>query len=274
MARERPTDEAYDQADEALSQGEYERVENLLGPWAADDVRDPDACALVGLARFYEGETEVAHPLLEWAVEHDAGGSEAKMGLGACEFLALDLDAAEERLREVTQEDPEWGAGHYWLGRLLEWRARWDPKLGSAAEQSFATAAKLDPEGYPVPPHLSDKEFDAVLEEAIDGLPPRVAQELEKVSIVVDAYPDEELVGDEDDLPGPGLAGLYSEASRLERGIQDSGTLPGVIHLFQRNLELTCTTREELIDEIRDTLLHEVGHFLGMEEEDLEELDL
>jgi len=274
VTREKPTDEAYDEADEALSQGEYERVDDLLGPWAADDVRDPEACALVGLARFYEGETEVAHPLLEWAVDHEAGGSEAKMGLGACEFLELDLESAEERLREVTDEDPEWGAGHYWLARLLEWRARWDPKLLNEAERGFARAARLDPEGYPVPPHLTEKEFDAVLEEAIDGLPPRVAQELEKVSIVVDPYPDEELFGDDEEQAGPGLAGLYSEASRLERGLTDTGSLPGVIHLFQRNLELTCTTRDELIDEIRDTLLHEVGHFLGMEEEDLEELDL
>src|SRR5262245_20422008 len=217
VAREKPTDEAYDEADEALSQGEYERVDELLGPWVADNVRDPDACALVGLARFYEGDTDVARPLLEWAVEQDAGGSEAKMGLGACEFLALELDSAEELLREVTEEDPEWGAGHYWLARLLEWRSRWDPELAPAAEAGFARAAKLDPEGYPVPPHLSETEFDSVLEEAIEGLPPRVAHELEKVSIVVDAYPDEELVGDDDDLPGPGLAGLYSEASRLER---------------------------------------------------------
>jgi predicted Zn-dependent protease with MMP-like domain len=274
VARERPTEEAYDEADEALSEGEYERVEELLGPWAADDVRDPEACALVGLARFYEGDTEVARPLLEWAVEHEAGGSEAKMGLGACEFLALELDTAEERLREVTEEDPDWGAGHYWLGRLLEWRARWNPELAGAAEQELLHAARLDPEGYPVPPHLSEKEFDAVLEEAIDGLPPRVVRELEKVSIVVDPYPDEDLFEDDEEQPGPGLAGLYSEPTSLERSIQDSGVLPGVIHLFQRNLELTCTTREELIDEIRDTLLHEVGHFLGMEEEDLEELDL
>jgi predicted Zn-dependent protease with MMP-like domain len=274
VARERPTDEAYDDADEALSQGEYERVEQLLGAWAADDVRDPEACALVGLARFYEGDTETARPLLDWAVEHDAGGAEAKMGLGACEFLALEIEPAEERLEEVIEEDPEWAAGHFWLARLTEWKARWDASLAHDAERGFARAARLDPEGFPVPLHLSEKEFDAVLEEAIGGLPQRIAEELEDVSVVVDAYPHETLFGGGDEEPGPDLLGLYQGPSRLERSNLDTGTLPGVIHLFQRNLELTCATREELVEEIRDTLLHEVGHFLGMEEEDLEELDL
>jgi predicted Zn-dependent protease with MMP-like domain len=274
VARERPTEEAYDEADEALSQGEYERVDELLGPWAADDVRDPDACALVGLARFYEGDTDAARPLLEWAVEHDAGGSEAKMGLGACEFLALELEPAQERLSEVVKEDPDWAAGHYWLARLTEWQARWDPELEGAAAKGFARAARLDPEGFPVPLRLTEKEFDAVLDEAIRGLPPRIERELEDVSVVVGDYPHESLIEEEDEERGPGLLGLYSGPSKLERSSYDTGTLPGVIHLFQRNLELTCTTREELVEEIRDTLLHEVGHFLGMEEEDLEELDL
>src|SRR5262249_17288246 len=169
---ERPTDEAYEEADAALSQGELERVEELLGPWVADDVRDPDACALVGLARYYAEDFDSARPLLEWAVEHESGGAETKTALGACEFMANEIESAEELLTEAVKEEPEWAAAHYWLARLREWQARWDSKLGSEAAQGFARAAQLDPEGYPIPLKLDQTEFDTVLEEAIEGLPP------------------------------------------------------------------------------------------------------
>jgi len=272
MERERPTDEAYDEADAALSQGELERVEELLGPWVADDVRDPEACALVGLARYYADDHEHARPLLEWAVDHDCGGPETKAALGACEFMANEIDSAEEHLTEAVKEEPDWAEGHYWLACLREWQSRHDPALAHEAEKGFAIAAQLDPEGFPVPPRLSEDEFDSVLEEAIRELPPEFAIRLEEVNVVVEPYPDDALFGKGRGTPGPDLVGYYDDG--VPRDGASAESVPGVIHLFQRNLELSCGTREELVEEIRVTLLHEVGHYLGMEEEDLEELDL
>src|SRR5262249_49375759 len=111
------------------------------------------------------------------------------------------------------------------------------------------------------------------LGEAIRSLPPRVARALEEVTIAVDSYPDEAFLQGEDDV-GPDLLGLFTGTALPERHHLDSGRLPDVIHLFKRNLEVTAVDRDELVREIRDTLLHEVGHYLGLEEEGLEELGL
>lgn len=269
MAREELTDAAFDEAEEALSAGEYEKVEELLSTWAECDEPDADACAYVGLARFYAGDTESARPLLEEALAHEAGGAEAEMALGACEFMALEIDEAEKRLREVVRQEPEWGAGHYWLARVLDWRGHADE-----ASQHFTLAARLDPEGFTEPLSLSEREFDAVLEEAIRTLPPRVRSALEEVSVVVDRYPDVSLLEGPDETFGPDLLGLYRGTALPERTHADTGRLPDVIHLFQRGLEVSCADREELVAEIHDTLLHEVGHFLGLDEDELEELGL
>jgi len=269
LARKELTDAAFDDAEAALNEGEYEKVEELLGAWVVGRDADADACAYVGLARFYAGDTERARPLLEEALEHEAGGVEAEMALGACEFLGLEIDDAEKRLRNVVRREPEWGAGHYWLARLLDWEGEADQ-----AQQHFARAARLDPEGFPEPLALSEKEFDAVLEEAILTLPPRVRKALEEVSVVVDRYPDAALLESSDERFGPDLLGLYTGTALPLRSHADSGRLPDVIHLFQRSLEVGCADRAELVSEIHDTLLHEVGHFLGLDEDELEELGL
>jgi predicted Zn-dependent protease with MMP-like domain len=56
--------------------------------------------------------------------------------------------------------------------------------------------------------------------------------------------------------------------------VQDSGAMPNTLYLFQNNLERLCTTRAELEEEIRVTALHEIGHHLGWDEDDLAERGL
>ena len=68
-----------------------------------------------------------------------------------------------------------------------------------------------------------------------------------------------------------GLLGLYTGVSRLERG-DDLPFLPDKITLFQRPIEKICGSRDEVVEEVRKTLLHEVGHYLGMDEEYLHRL--
>ena len=65
-----------------------------------------------------------------------------------------------------------------------------------------------------------------------------------------------------------------SIAPRLDRGGSASGSTPSTIHIFRRNIEHFVGERQEMVDELRVTLLHEVGHYLGMDEEELEALGL
>jgi len=72
----------------------------------------------------------------------------------------------------------------------------------------------------------------------------------------------------------PDILGLFVGASELEMPSDSSGHMPRRIFLFQRNLERFAHSREELIEEIRVTLFHEIGHMLGFDEEGVASMGL
>ena len=104
-----------------------------------------------------------------------------------------------------------------------------------------------------------------------EGLPEGLVGYLENLDIVVEEWPSEELLSDTGTEHRGGLLGLFEGVSRLERG-DDLPMWPDKITLFQRPIEEICSTREEVAEEVRKTLLHEVGHYLGMDEDYLDRL--
>jgi predicted Zn-dependent protease with MMP-like domain len=121
---------------------------------------------------------------------------------------------------------------------------------------------------------LEEDDLDAVVQDAIEPLPPRIKSALDDVAILVEEYPSEELLRESDPPLPPDLLGLFSGASNADRTTSASGVLPGTIHVFRRNIEHFGTAREEVVDELRVTLLHEIGHALGMDEDELHQLGL
>ena len=118
---------------------------------------------------------------------------------------------------------------------------------------------------------LTRREFHRLVRLAVQGLPPRIQQVLENVAILVEDWPsgdDPEVAGVEDRQD---LFGLYTGVPLSER---EGGPplLPDTITLFRRPIESACMAREDVIREIKTTLRHEVGHYLGMSEEELERL--
>ncbi len=119
---------------------------------------------------------------------------------------------------------------------------------------------------------LSPKEFDQAVRQAIERIPEEIREHLANVTITVQKRPSREMLAELGMTPGDPPLGLYEGASLLERSILDPPLLPDTIFIFQEPLEQMCTTREELEREIEITVVHEVAHFLGMDEERLEEL--
>ena len=70
------------------------------------------------------------------------------------------------------------------------------------------------------------------------------------------------------------LLGLFVGRSLMDQSVQDSGALPNTLYLFQNNLERVASSREDLEEEIRITVLHEIGHHLGWDEDELAERGL
>jgi predicted Zn-dependent protease with MMP-like domain len=104
--------------------------------------------------------------------------------------------------------------------------------------------------------------FDEHVRSALDSLPPELAKGLVNVAVVVeDEHPDD-----------PDLFGLYEGIPLTERGSGGFGELPDRIAIYRRPLEEAFPDASELVDEIRITVLHELAHYFGLDEDRLAEL--
>ena len=123
-----------------------------------------------------------------------------------------------------------------------------------------------------MPHHVSKARFAELVEKAAAGLPTQFSNALIEVPIEIRDRPSTKMLrslGLEDDEL---LLGLYHGRPRTERSIEDSGRLPDVIYIYQEDVELVSENEADLIEQVRTTVLHELGHHFGMSEEDLDEL--
>ncbi len=116
---------------------------------------------------------------------------------------------------------------------------------------------------------IARTEFLKLVHHALAQLPPRFQEALDSVDIVVEDWPTPQDKEGSDDENTDHLLGLYVGIPLVER---DGGEplIPDKIVLFRRSIEIASSSREEIAREIRVTLLHEVGHYLGLGEEELE----
>ncbi len=114
--------------------------------------------------------------------------------------------------------------------------------------------------------------FDNVLRQALDDLPEMFRDSLRNVAVVVEDRPPDWLLDELDLPPGETLYGFYHGVPLPERSVLDSGNLPDRISVYRRPLMEDFRDPVELARQIRTTLLHEIGHYFGMDEEDLARL--
>ncbi|MCH1866069.1 metallopeptidase family protein [Nocardioides sp. CFH 31398] len=108
-------------------------------------------------------------------------------------------------------------------------------------------------------------EFEALVGDALDGIPAELAAHVDNLVVLVE---------DEPPADDPDLLGLYDGVSLTERG-GDGGLevpLPDRILVFRRPLLEMCDTREELVEEVRVTVVHEVAHHFGIDDDRLHDL--
>jgi predicted Zn-dependent protease with MMP-like domain len=184
--------------------------------------------------------------------------------------LALgDADVARARLRTLTGAAPDsaeaWhalGCAASDLGDEDEMRAAW--------KRTWALDTAPDGEGG-VARRLTEAEVAAIAEQALGELPERARELLRDIPIVVAEQPAEP---DVDAGVDPRSLGLFSGAAYPDRS--HLGGQPGLtqILIFRRNLERMVASDDELREEVRTTLLHETGHFFGMDDAELGEVGL
>ena len=119
---------------------------------------------------------------------------------------------------------------------------------------------------------LSQEEFDDLVEEALDGLPGELARHMENVIVEVERRPSRKLLDEQQVPPGETLLGFYNGVPLTEKSVEDIVEMPERILIFKEPIESGCRTRQEIIREIRKTVLHEIGHHFGLTDEDLRRL--
>ena len=142
-----------------------------------------------------------------------------------------------------------------------------------AAEASEA-ASELDPENFPEPLEMSDAEFDALVEKAIADLPDKVREKLDELPVLVQPLPSTEMLTEADPPLSPDLLGLFVGRHIFSQSHTAVPGAPGAIFLFRKNLLRACADADELAREIRVTVQHEVGHLMGLDEDELEDWGL
>lgn len=121
---------------------------------------------------------------------------------------------------------------------------------------------------------VSPKRFETLVSKALDRLPAEFVEHLENVSVVIEETPDPDLLasmGLDADDPEDALFGLYEGVPLTERQ-HDDVLLPDQITIFWRPLLEWAESEDEVVEEVRVTVLHEIGHFFGLDEDRLDEL--
>lgn len=182
-------------------------------------------------------------------------------------FELARFDDAKRALSVSVHMDPESGHALYHLGLVLE---RMDE--AEEAARAFTNANALDPEQYPLPAEIDEVMFSKAASEALENLPRSIREFVSDVPVLIEDYPSDDLMAQEN--VSPQILGIYLGVPRTEAEVTEQSTHLTRVILFKKNLEKVCRDRDDLIEQIQITARHEIGHHLGLSEEDLERLGL
>lgn len=259
-----------DEAEDALDDGDPERALELCGRVLRADARHPGALFVAADAERTLGELERAEQSYRMVTAIEPDHAHAWSGLAWVLFDQLRFPESRVAALRALRASAT-NAEAVFVRAML--RERRGDLAGS--ERDYLRASRLDPENYPRPVRLPDAVVTALVEEARKLVHPSVRSYLEQVVFVVEDVPSAELCQEFDPPALPGeLLGFFSGNGLADRGVDSGVQVPSRIVLFRKNLERIAQDRDQLIQEIRITVLHEIGHFLGLDEDDLEERGL
>lgn len=120
---------------------------------------------------------------------------------------------------------------------------------------------------------LSRREFEALTHRAIKRLPRKFRRRMENIAVVVEDWADATTLEEMGIEPPDTLYGLYRGTELPRRDSSYGNVLPDVITIYQGPIQEDCETIEEMEEVVIDTVVHEVGHYFGLDDERLEELE-
>ena len=119
---------------------------------------------------------------------------------------------------------------------------------------------------------VSPQEFRTLVVEALAEIPQAFHVYLEGMAVDVEPMPDRETCVSLGIRDPRDLLGLYRGTPLTERSVEHISRMPDHITIYHHNIERMCRSRAQVIDQVRKTVLHEIGHHFGLDEDDLDEL--
>jgi predicted Zn-dependent protease with MMP-like domain len=120
---------------------------------------------------------------------------------------------------------------------------------------------------------MTRTEFERLVEEALTTIPRRFRRAIKNVAVIVEDEPPEALLEEMEIEPPDTLFGLYQGTPLPERSWAYGNTEPDRITLYQGPIEDACDTEDEIVMTIGETVIHEFGHYFGLSEEEIEEIE-
>jgi predicted Zn-dependent protease with MMP-like domain len=120
---------------------------------------------------------------------------------------------------------------------------------------------------------MTRQRFARLVEDALIGIPRRFRDAMQNVAVVVEDEPSPELLDDLEMEPDDVLFGLYQGTPLPERGASYGNTLPDRISIYQVPIEEACENDQEIKECVAETVIHEFGHYFGMSEDEIEEIE-
>ena len=120
---------------------------------------------------------------------------------------------------------------------------------------------------------MTHSEFEALVERALRTLPRRFKERIANVAIVVEDWADDETLRELDIGPPDTLYGLYRGIDLTHRDTSYGNVLPDTIHIYQGPIEEDCADAAEMAELVRDTVIHEIGHYFGLDDDTMEGIE-
>jgi len=244
---------------------------------AEDEADYLDALALKAHIEIDLGRSTEALRTLSGLPPADVPLEDPIVGLDFAQLLidAGDPGAAQARLETLSRSEPELSDAWYLLGVTAELRDDEQAKRAAWVKTRELDVAALGREAEPedaddAPVRLSEDDLVVTAEEALAELPDDLRAQLTNVPIVVTDLP---ALGDVENGLDPRLLGLFRGIPHAERETPESGALTEIV-LFRSNIERAAPDPESMQEEVRTTLLHEAGHYFGLDEVALAHLGL
>jgi predicted Zn-dependent protease with MMP-like domain len=115
--------------------------------------------------------------------------------------------------------------------------------------------------------------FRELVEEALDTIPEHFRDAMQNIAIVIEDAPTREQLDEVDVAPPDTLLGLYQGTPLPERQWAQGNMLPDKITLFQHSIEEASIDEDDVVVAVGETLIHEIGHYFGLSEEEIEEIE-